>query len=279
MDRVLFESLQTLRLERESKNGCTALCRAPDGTCWTELRLTAPACQRECLAVLAEDVPVRLEDGVLELLLPWQEGLSLRQWLHEENPTLGQRRDACLALVEQQLELRGRLPFCLTVLAAAPENLVHNGTGLRLQYVPRLGDWEPGMTEAQAVCALADVSYEVLAAGADREGQAPAEVRLLRLRRSQGGYTGWDQLQRDLAAVPDAPPRLGAALRSRARRLRDRLHRMGPLLLRALAAVLAAAALLCLTTAYRRRADGEPSDWPGMPLVGDQDLRGGEGGG
>lgn len=167
MQRALFDSLQTLRLERESKNGCVELCRAPDGTRWAKLRLTAPACQCECLAALGENVPVRLENGVLELLLPWREGLPLRQWLHDENPTLGQRRDACLALLEQQLELRGRLPFCLTILAAAPENLVNSGTGLLLQYVPDLWEWEPGMTEAQAVCALADVIYEVLVAEAD----------------------------------------------------------------------------------------------------------------
>lgn len=278
MQRALFDSLQTLRLERESKNGCVELCRAPDGTRWAKLRLTVPACQCECLAALGENVPVRLENGVLELLLPWREGLPLRQWLHDENPTLGQRRDACLALLEQQLELRGRLPFCLTILAAAPENLVNSGTGLLLQYVPDLWEWEPGMTEAQAVCALADVIYEVLVAEADwgPRGQSPAEVRLLRLRRSQGGYTGWGQLQRDLSAVPDAPPRVGAIVRSGARRVRDRLYRMEPFLLRALAALLFAAALLSLAMAYRWRAGEEPNAWPGMPQVGDQDLRDGE---
>ena len=278
MRRALFDSLYTLRLEGESKNGCVELCRTPDGTRWIKLRLTAPACQRECLAVLEESVPVRLENGVLELLLPWREGLPLRQWLHDENPTLGQRRDACLALLEQQLELRGRLPFCLAILAATPENLVNDGTGLLLQYVPDLRDWEPGMTEAQAVCALADVIYEVLAAEADwgPRGRIPAEVRLLRLRRSQGSYAGWGQLQRDLAAIPDHPPRISSILCARAQRARDSLCRMWPLLLRALAALLFAAALLSLAMAYRRQGGEEPNAWPGMPQVGDQDLRNGE---
>lgn len=275
MRRSRFDSLRTLRLDRESKNGCVELCREPDGTRWIKLRITGPDCRRECLAALEPDVPIRLENGVLELLLPWREGRPLRQWLHEENPTLGQRRDACLTLLEQQLELRDRLPFCLTALSSSPENLVNDGTGLFLQYSPNLGDWEPGMTQAQAVRALAGVIYEVLVTGADWGplGQIPAEVCLLRLRRSQGSYTGWGQLQRDLAAVPDEPPRVGAILRARARRARDRLHRMEPFLLRALAALLLAAALLSLAMAYRRRGDETQNPWPGMPQVGDQDLR------
>ncbi len=281
MRRALFDSLHTLRLERESKNGCVELCRAPDGTRWTKLRLTAPACQRECLAVLGKNLPVRLENGVLELLLPWREGLSLRQWLYEQNPTLEQRRDACLTLLEQQLELRGRLPFCLTVLAAAPENLVNNGTGLLLQYIPNLQGWEPGMTEAQAVRALAGVIYEVLVTEADwaHRGRIPAEVRLLRFRQSEQCCIDWGQLQRDLTAIPDHPPRVSSILRARAQRAWDSLCRMWPLLLRVLAALLFAAALLSLAMAYRRQGGKEPGAWPGMPQVGDQDLRNGEDGG
>ena len=217
----------------------------------------------------------------LELLLPWREGLSLRQWLYEQNPTLEQRRDACLTLLEQQLELRGRLPFCLTVLAAAPENLVNNGTGLLLQYIPNLQGWEPGMTEAQAVRALAGVIYEVLVTEADwaRRGRIPAEVRLLRFRQSEQCCIDWGQLQRDLTAIPDHPPRVSSILRARAQRAWDSLCRMWPLLLRVLAALLFAAALLSLAMAYRLQGGKEPGAWPGMPQVGDQDLRNGEDGG
>lgn len=280
MRRALFDSLHTLRLERESKHGCAELCREPDGTRWTKLRLTAPACQRECLSVLEQSVPVRLENGVLELLLPWREGLSLRQWLHEQTPTLGQRRDACLTLLEQQLELRGSLPPCLTVLAAATENLVNDGTGLFLQYIPDLQGWEPGMTEAQAVRALADVIYKVLVMDADwaRRGRIPVEVRLLRLRQRES-YTGWGQLQRDLAAIPDHPPRAGSVLRARAQWVRDGICRIGPFLLRMLVVLLLAAAMLSLAVAYRQRSGGAASTWPGMLQVGDQDLRSGEDGG
>lgn len=281
MQRALFDPLHTLCLERESKNGCVELCRGPDGSRWAKLRLIDPACQRECLAVLDRSVPVRLEDGVLELLLPWREGLSLRRWLYDRDPTLGQRRDACLSLLEQQLALRGRLPPCLTVLSAAADDLVNDGTGLSLQYVPDLQGWEPGMTEAQAVCALAEVMYQVLTEQADwaRRGRIPPEVRLLHLRSREQSYDHWGQLQRDLAAVPDDPPQAGSVLRGRIRRARDGLRRLGPILLRVSAALLAAAALLSLAMAYRRRGGGEEDVWPGMPQVGDQDLRSGEGGG
>lgn len=281
MRRALFDSLHTLCLERESKNGHTELCREPDGTRWTKLRLTVPACQRECLSMLEQSVPVRLENGALELLLPRREGLPLRQWLCDQAPTLGQRRDACLSLLEQQLTLRGRLPPSLTILAAEPGNLVNDGTGLFLQYIPNFQDWEPGMTQAQAVCALAEVICEVLVAEADwaRRGRIPPEVRLLRLRSSKQSYADWGQLQRDLAAIPDNPPRADSILRARAQRAWNRLRRFGPFLLRGVAGLLAAAALLSLTMAYRQRSGEPQSVWPGMPQVGDQDLRSGEDGG
>lgn len=277
MDRTRFDSLHTLCLERESQNGCAELCREPDGTRWTKLRLVSPACQREFLASLDQSDPVRLEHGVLELLLPWRDGLSLGQWLHEQNPTLGQRRDACLTLLEQQLEIRGKLPPCLTALASRPENLTVSSGGIFLQYLPDLQNWEPGMTEAQAVRALAEVIHTVLVSGADwaRRGGGPAEVRLLLLR----DYTNWGQLQRDLTAVPDEPRRAGSLLRARARRVRDGLRRFAPYILRVLAVLLLAAALLSLVMAYRQWSNKQQEVWPGMPLVGNQDLRNEEDGG
>lgn len=136
------------------------------------------------------------------------------------------------------------------------------------------------MTQAQAVCALAGVMYEVLVTEADwaRRGQIPAEVRLLRLRQSGQCCADWGQLQRDLTAIPDHPPRMSSILRAWAQRVWNSLCRMWPLFLRALAALLFVAALLSLAMAYRRQAGEEPSAWPGMPQVGDQDLRNGEGG-
>lgn len=281
MQRARFDSMRTLRLERECRNGCVELCRAKDGSRWTKLRLAAPPCQREFLSILDQSVPVRLENGALELLLPWREGLSLRQWLHERTPSLGQRRDACLSLLEQQLEIRGKLPPCLTALAARPENLTVEGGRMSLQYIPNLQNWEPDITEAQAVRALAEVIDTVLSAEADwaRYGPVPAEIRLLRLRQSEGCYTSWGQLQRDLSAVPDEPPRVSSLLLARMRRARDGLRRFAPCILRVLAVLFLAAALLSLLLTYRRLSGEGRDAWPGMPLVGDQDLRNEEAGG
>lgn len=137
------------------------------------------------------------------------------------------------------------------------------------------------MTKAQAVRALAGVIYEVLVTEADwaRRGRIPMEIRLLRLRQSGQSYTDWGQLQRDLTAIPDHPPRVSSILRARAQRALDSLHRIVPFLLRVLVVLLLAAALLSLAMAYRQRGGGAPDIWPGMPQVGDQDLRSGEDGG
>jgi len=275
MRRTYFDSLRTIRLEHESRTGHVETCRGPDGTRWVKLSVSSPACQRELLELLDENTPARLEGGVLELLLPWRDGISLRQWRYERSPTLGQRRDACLSLLEQQIEEKP--PPCLTALAAYPENLVIEHTTMSLQCLPKLRDWEPGMGEAQAVRAAASVIREVLAPEPGRRSRRrlPEELRLL--ERRQADYASWGQLQRDVAAVPDEPPRGGWT--PCVRRVRGWFSRYGTYILRALAAVLLAAALLSLAAAYRRWRSEEEPVWQGMPQVGDQDLRGGEGGG
>jgi len=274
-----FDGLQTIRVAHESRTGLAEVCQGPDGTRRVKLRVSSPACQREVLNLLDESTPVRLEDGVLELLLPWRDGISLRQWRYERSPTLGQRRDACLSLLEQQIE--GNVPPCLTVLAANPENLVIENTRMFLQYLPNLKDWEPGMGEADAVCAVAAAIREVLALEPGRwfRGQLPEELQLLDRRQTERDYTSWGQLQRDVAAIPDELPRIRPVFRSRLSRVQGWLSRYGKYILRILAAVLLALALLSLASAYRRRQGEKGPAWEGMPQVGDQDLRGGEGGG
>ncbi len=274
-----FDGLHTIRVEHESRAGLAEVCQGPDGTRWVKLRVSSPDCQREVLNLLDESTPVRLEGGVLELLLPWRDGISLRQWRYERSPALGQRRDACLSLLEQQLE--GKVPPCLTVLAANPENLVIKNTRMFLQYLPNLKDWEPGMEEADAVCAAAAVICEVLAPEPGRRfpGQLPEELQLLDRRRTERDYTSWGQLQRDVAAIPDELPRIRPFLRSWLSRIQGWLSRYGGYILRILAAVLLTLALLSLASAYRRWRSEKGPAWEGMPQVGNQDLRGGEGGG
>ncbi len=281
MQRARFDRLSIVRLERESRNGRAEVCREPDGTRWVKLCVKAPGCQRELLDALDKTIPVRLENGDLELLLPWHEGISLRQWLHERTPTLGQRRDACLSLLEQQVELRGKLPPCLTALAASVDNLAVADRAVSLQYLPEFRRWEPGMGETQAVRAVAGVICEILAPEPGRwsRGRLPEELQLLYRRQEGQGYASWGQLQRDVAAIPDELPRITAVWRSHVRRVRRWLSRYGEYILRILAAVLLAAALLSLLSAYRRRRAEDKPVWQGMPQVGDQDLRNGEGGG
>ena len=136
MQTARFECLRTVRLECESRNGRTEICREPDGTHLVRLSVRPQDRQREVLGALDESIPVRLENGVLELLLPCYEGIPLREWVHEREPTLGQRRDVCLSLLEQQVEARKKLPPSLIVLSAHAENLMIENTSMRLQYLP-----------------------------------------------------------------------------------------------------------------------------------------------
>lgn len=278
MRRVRFDRLHTVRLESESRNGHTEICQEPDGTRWVKLCVNSPACQREILNALDEDISVRLEHDVLELLLPWYNGISLRQWLYERTPTLGQRRDACLSLLEQQVEMQKKLPPCLTVLAASTENLTIENTSVYLQYIPKFRCWEPDMDKGQAVCAIASVICEILTPEQSTwfHRQLPAELQLL--RRRQRDYTDWSQLQRDVSAVPDELPLIKPAWISYMRQIQNWLSHYGKYIMRITAALLLAAALLSLTLAYRQRRNGNETVWQGMPQVGDQDLRNEEGG-
>ncbi|MCI9391239.1 MAG: hypothetical protein HFF65_02420 [Oscillospiraceae bacterium] len=279
MSRGPFDRLHTVRLVHESRIGCTEVCRAPDGTRWVRLQVYSTDCQREILNGLDESIPVRLENNVLEMLLPFHEGISLREWIFEQKPALGQRRDVCLSLLEQQIE--NKLPPCIIALSANPENLVIAGNSMFLQSLPELRRWELGMTGPRAVCALAGTIYGVLSEKTElRRGErTPEELFLIDLRQKEENYTGWDQLQRDVAAIPDAPPRINLVPYRHIRRIRGWLHRYGRYILRALAALLFTVALLSLFSAYRRYVQNEnQSTWQGMPLVGDQNLRNEEGG-
>lgn len=280
MRQASFDRLRTVRLVHESRNGCVEVCREPDGALRVRLRIQSAACQREFLSALDESVPVRLENDALEVLLPWHDGISLRQWIDEQKPTLGQRRDACLSLLEQQVEQQGRLPPCLTALAAGRQNLAFTDRAAFLRYLPELRRWEPGADSTEAVCAAAAVICEVLFCKPKPWSgrRTPAELLLLALRQKEHDYRSWGQLQRDVAAIPDMPPRGASRLRSRLRRVRRLVCRYEKYILRLLAAALLTAALLSLNFAYRRHEREKETVWPGMPVAGNQDLRS-EGGG
>lgn len=137
------------------------------------------------------------------------------------------------------------------------------------------------MEDAQAVCAVAAVISEVLSekVGPWRNRRISEELLLLTLRQEEQDYSSWGQLQRDVAAIPDTPPRRSSVLHRHIQRIRGWLRRYGKYILRALAALLLAAALLSLASACLRHArEKNEIVWQGMPQVGDQDLRNGEGG-
>lgn len=279
MQRSCFEHLQTVRLEHESLNGWTELCYRFDGSRWLRLCITSFDCQREILNSIDKTIPTRIENDILELLLPWQEGISLPQWLFERSPTLGQRRDVCLSLLSQQVEMRRKLPPCLTALAASSDNLIIADSAAYLQYLPNFRYWQPGIGEEQAVCAVATVICEILTPKQSKwfHRQFPEELQLLYCRQENHDYTDWGQLQRDVAAIPDElsirkPIRLSCI-----QRIQSWLSHYGKCILRILAALLLSAAVLSLMMAYRQRKSNGDTVWPGMPLVGDQDLRSEEG--
>lgn len=273
MPREPFDSLRVVSREFECRSGCAEVCRDADGTRRIRLRLVSEACQTELLGALDSGIPVRLEQGVLELLLPWHSGVSLDQWLYERRPGLGQRRDACLSLLRQQIE--SHLPPCLTVLSARTENLLFTEHGACLQYLAAPGRWESGLGQPQAVRAAAGLICEILTRDMDDRQRRcfPEELRLLLQRTREEGYTDWGQLQRDVAALPDELPRLGIPGRAAARRVAVWLRKHGRAAATAVAALLFVAALLSLAAAYRVWSNGRRNTWPGMPTVGTQSLK------
>ena len=272
MQRARFEAMAVLRREWETDLGRSELCRAADGTLQVRLCLYGDACQREYLTALGADLPARLERDGLELLLPCRDGVPLKQWLYEHKPTLAQRRDACLSLLTRLLE--DGMPPCLVAPSALTENLLFTDGGAALQYLPDLSLWRKGLTQAEAVRSVAGLVREVLTRGVNGWQQRcfPEELTLLCLRAEGEDYLDWGQLQRDVAALPDDLPHLGAYAQTAIRRLKGLARRWAMPAACALAALLLAAALLSMAGAYRQWRSERQQAWPGMTPVGEQEL-------
>ena len=203
MERPAFEDMEVLRRERDPGVGDAELCRREDGETLVRLRVWDADCQRVCLS---GGLPrrARLERGVLELLYPAETGVSLREWLFTQEPTLGARRDACLALLAQCLE--DRAPPCVLDLSARVENLRFSGRGARLVYLADWGKWSGELTAAHSVRSVAGLCGDILTRGLPRGRAVPVELELLRRRIGSGGYERWETLHRDIAALPDTMP-------------------------------------------------------------------------
>ena len=273
MNRARFDGLRVVQRARECRSGTVELCRGADGTDQIRLRLEKAACQHDILAALDASIPTRLEQGALEVLLPYQDGASLREWLYERRPGLGQRRDACLSLLAQVIG--DRLPACLVAPCATADNLRFSDTGAVLQYLPDLMCWRPGLAEADAVRAVAGLVREVLTSGArGRErSRYPEELRLLCLRADRADYLDWGQLQRDVSALPDTLLPVGAAGRTLWRRVGRLTARLVKPAVCVVAALLLVAAALSLVSAYRGWKNAEQNAWPGMTPIGNEELR------
>lgn len=269
----LPQSFRVLRREREGGMGCSEVCRGSDGTAWVRVRILDGACQRAALSTLnrRSAACVRVERDGVELLFPCREGTSLRRWL-AVRPSLGERRDACLALLGRVLE--DRPPPAVVALSATEENLRFSHREAWLLYLPNwVRQWE-GLGDGDAVGALAVLSAAVLTGDlpAAEERRFPPELRLICFRAKRNGYTSWDQLVRDLAALPDTLPDLkqtgSRVLREAERRTRPwRRYAAG-----AVAAAMILAAALSLTEAFREWQSRRAGLFQGVTPIGTQVL-------
>lgn len=272
MHRARFEDLSVLRREWECRTGCSEICAAQNGGRHIRIRLHTGKIQQIFLEELGAHWPARLEDGALELLLPDCSGVSLRQWLLERAPSLGARRDACLALLSQLIE--EQMPPCLLVPSAVEENLMLTEQGARLRYLPDLSQWQKDLAQAQSVCAVALLVRRILTeqTGSWQKRCFPEELQLLCIRAEQADYLDWSQLQSDLAALPEELPQLGAIGQRVAQRVRLLVRRFSKPILGLLAAALLLLAVLSLASAVGGWRNEQRSVWPGMTPVGDQEL-------
>ncbi len=264
MDRAAFEGLEVLRRERAAGVGDAELCRRGDGETVVRLRVLDGACQRACLD---GGLPpnARLERGVLELLYPVAAGVSLKEWLFTQEPTLGARREACLALMAQCLA--DRAPPCVLALSARVEDLRFSERGAGLIYLADWGRWTGEADAARSVQAVAGLCGAILTQDLPRGCALPVELELLRRRVEAGGYVRWETLHRDLAALPDdvlSVKQRGERLLRGAARAGARLYKPAFCLVTAGALLLA---LLSLASAAARQRRGDDGSWSPMTAV------------
>ncbi len=261
MDRTAFEGLAVLRREHAARAGDAEVCLRRDGTSLVRLRVRDAACQRDCLSGRLPTY-VRLEQGILEILYPFETGVSLKEWLFVQERTLGARRDACLELLAQCVA--DRPPPCVLAWCAREENLRFSPRGLRLLYLPDWGKRRRDTAQGDAVAAVAVVCERVLTCGLTLGAGQPVELRLLRRRVAAGGYTRWGTLQRDISALPDTLPTLEEAGKGLLRGLRAKTARFCKPLFCVVTALALLLALCSLGAAVVRGQRDRAAVWPGM---------------
>jgi len=262
-----------LRRVWQGEKGCCDVCQDEEGMKWIRLDLEDTACQREYLASasVCSSAKTRLDRQTLEILFPYQDGLSFRGWIDAEKPDLRRRRDACLAVLAHCLEDRPA-PVVLAP-AARMENLRFSQKDAWLLYLPNWQQWRTVDT-VNSIQAVAVLCQRILTEGISplQARLFPIEVQLVCLRSAKSGYASWEQLQQDLSAIPDCIPTLAqrgnellCALNQKTRRFRKPMARI-------ITAVLTAAALASLVCAFLGWRQERRNLFPGMTPIGDQQL-------
>lgn len=278
MTQTAFDGLTVLCRATESREGCAELCQDPTGLRLIRLRIQKPTLQKAILVQLSPNIPARMTGHTLELLLPWQDGETLAEWLYAAKPNLGQRRDVCLSLLAGLIG--SPMPSDLITLSAQAENLCFSSQQCTLLLFPDLALWRSPLRKRHMVQAIAALVNEILTRGLSKwtRFRFPEELKLILLRCSQGDYTNWESLQQDLSALPEALNPIGQCFQPIRIKLQDAADRYGFLAARILVGGLAIAALLSLVSAVRVWHHTQTSLWPGMTTVGDQVLHREEGG-
>lgn len=261
----------------EGKAGYTELWRTETGGQEICVFVTDPELQKCLLMQMDGDLPLRLEAGRLSVLLPWQPGRNLREWLYEEQPDLDRRRQACASLLEQMLTQP--IPAELLALSARPENLRFGPKELRLQLFPDLSDWKEPLGTAQAVDRVAALMAQILTD--DLRGRidqkVPEELELLVARSGCHGYESWEELHRDLCRIPRELSSVTRRLSVFRTRLQKKLRRWMPAAVRiAVAGLVLAAAVSAAAELRDRMTDAEQP--PGVTQISREETQGEEDG-
>lgn len=272
MTQTTFDGLTVLYRATESREGCAELCQDPTGLRRIRIHIQKTALQKAVLVQLSPNIPARMTGHTLELLLPWQDGETLAEWLYTAKPNLGQRRDACLSLLAGLIG--SPIPSDLITLSAQSENLRFTSQQCTLQLFPDLALWRSPLRKRHMVQAIASLVNEILTRGLSKwdRFRFPEELKLILLRCSHGDYTNWESIQQDLSALPEALNPIGQCFQPIRTRLQDAADRYGFLAARILVGGLAIAALLSLVSAVRSWHHTQTSLWPGMTTVGNQVL-------
>jgi len=241
---------------------------------WIRLRIRDTQCQREYLTGADERGAARvgMEGETLEVVFPFADGEPLEAWFYAQRPDLGQRRDACLSLLAHCIEDRSS-PGVLA-LAAREANLRFSQQDAWLLYLPDWNGWRMGLGTADAVGAVACLCRDILTRGKSQvEARLfPEELRLICLRCEREGYTSWEQLHRDLLAVPDRFPALEQTGRRFLAALERKTRRFRTPAACVLTAFIVLAAALSLVSALRTWRSGRENLFPGVTRIGNQTL-------